>query len=79
MGPPLKINCAACQKTMIEGFLLDRASGQNLTGEWIEGPPDLKSFWKPGTNIKGRKHFPIRAMRCPNCGKVELYALNDDA
>lgn len=68
--------CVACGVRMEEGFIADRGQGDRIKPDtWVEGKPDV-SFWS-GTKIKGKERFEITALRCPRCGRVELYAMRE--
>ena len=65
--------CPKCQRSMEEGFLLDKGHMDLAsTAEWLEGVPE-KSFWS-GIKTKGRERLPVRTFRCTGCGYLESYA-----
>ena len=59
--------CPQCHEPMRPGFLLDD-SGKNFDrGFWAEG--EIANHMRGG-----KTRLPITAMRCPACGKLELFA-----
>ncbi|UCD25149.1 MAG: hypothetical protein JSW51_04275 [Gemmatimonadota bacterium] len=68
--------CAECGVRMAEGFIADRGQGDRIKPDtWVEGKPEA-SFWA-GAKVKGKERYEITALRCPRCGRVELYAVNE--
>jgi hypothetical protein len=64
--------CPACRVRLEDGFMMDRGDRDRVkpaTG--VEGEPE-KSFWS-GTKTKGKRQLPVAALRCPRCGRIELY------
>jgi hypothetical protein len=60
---------------MQPGFMLDRGTYDECNvAQWIEGEPE-KSFWF-GLKTKGRQALPITALRCPTCGRLDLFAFD---
>jgi hypothetical protein len=58
---------------MEAGFVPDRGHSNRITPDtWVAGEPE-KSFWV-GTKVKGKAQLEIHALRCPRCGRLELYA-----
>ena len=65
--------CGNCRVELETGFLLDRAHyNQGTAGAWVAGQPK-RSFWR-GLALSDRQILRVAAMRCPRCGKLELYA-----
>jgi hypothetical protein len=61
---------------MEEGFIADRGQGDRIKPDtWVAGKPEV-TFWS-GAKVKGRERIEVTALRCPRCGRVELYAVND--
>jgi len=68
--------CPACGVRMEEGFIADRGQGDRIKPDtWVEGKPEV-TFWH-GAKVKGRKRVEVTAVRCPRCGRVELYAVEE--
>ncbi|MEJ2239276.1 MAG: PF20097 family protein [Gemmatimonadales bacterium] len=68
--------CVACGVRMEQGFIADRGQGDRIKPDtWVEGKPDV-SFWS-GAKIKGKERFEITALRCPRCGRIELYEMKE--
>jgi len=68
--------CPACGVRMEEGFIADRGQGDRIKPDtWVEGKPEV-TFWS-GAKVKGRKRVEVTALRCPRCGRVELYAVDE--
>jgi hypothetical protein len=55
------------------GFLLETSHGnaRSVTA-WVGGDPE-KSWWL-GLSLDGKARHDIRALRCRDCGFLELYA-----
>lgn len=68
------LTCLICETPMQPGFVLDRGGNAHHVAEWIQGEPE-KSFWL-GLKTKGRQALPITALRCPTCGRVDLFAFD---
>jgi hypothetical protein len=52
--------------------MMDRGDRDRVKpATWVEGEPE-KSFWS-GTKTKGKRQLPVAALRCPRCGRIELY------
>ncbi len=66
--------CRSCDVVMTEGCIPDFGYGRVDQQSWMEGPPE-KSLWLQNLKLSGKRRFAITAYRCPNCGKVELYAV----
>lgn len=64
--------CPKCSGTMQEGFVPDYSYGAVIPSSWIKGRPQ-RSLWF-GTKTRDRSAFRLTALRCTNCGFVELYA-----
>jgi hypothetical protein len=65
--------CLRCQTELEPGYLLDKAHHNTRSQtSWVAGPPE-PSFWT-GLKIDERSVRPVFADRCPDCGRVELYA-----
>ncbi len=69
------VNCLNCNTPMQTGFVLERSQGSApLVTEWIEGEPE-KSNWF-GLKLRNRQRLPITALRCPTCGRLDLFAFD---
>ena len=65
--------CPICKVNLDDGFMIDRGHGDRTKpATWVEGEPE-SSFWT-GTRTKGKKQLTLAALRCPRCGRIELYA-----
>ena len=68
--------CSSCGVRMEEGFIADRGQGERIKpGSWVKGKAEV-TFWS-GAKIKGKERIEVTAFRCPRCGRVELYAVNE--
>lgn len=61
---------------MVMGHIPDYSHVRIELASWMEGPPEI-SRWLRVLKIGGKKRFALSAYRCPACGKVELYAINE--
>ena len=61
--------CSSCGKALEEGFL--QVQGTSYTTTWVGGPPEKR--WG-SVNTRKRPRLRVFAMRCINCGLVQLYA-----
>jgi hypothetical protein len=71
------LTCLICDVPMETGFVIDKADGDLPTvAEWMQGPPETNFVWRLdlGLKTKGRNRLPITALRCPKCGRVDLFA-----
>jgi hypothetical protein len=64
--------CPRCDGTMEEGFIPDSTHAAIRVSGWYRGKPE-RSFWL-GLRVRMRDAVPLVAMRCRECGFVELYA-----
>ena len=72
------IQCAKCGGVMEEGFIPDYGDHAYVRPvKWVEGKPE-KSFWT-GTKVGDRREAEISVYRCPACGYVEFYAIEEAA
>ena len=70
-------NCLRCETPMEVGFLTDQAYGGIAQTRWCRGVPQ-PSFWSG--EVKGsqmRAGCRVTTMRCPKCGYLESYALDE--
>lgn len=70
MGPAPE--CPACRVRMEEGHLLTDIGGHVGPPRWYEGPEEKGGIH--GYRIKGKRHFPVAAWRCPRCAWVLWFA-----
>lgn len=71
--PPIQVRCAKCGGGMDGGFILEEGHGNSRSvTSWVAGVPQ-KSFWM-GLSLDGRARHDVRALRCRDCGFLELYA-----
>ncbi len=62
---------------MRRGFVAERSEHYTMVAKWVDGEPvNAELFGIKGTNvdISKRNTFPIRSIRCDQCGFLELYA-----
>jgi hypothetical protein len=64
--------CPKCSTRMEEGFIMDRAYGENRQAKWVEGEPQ-RSIWT-GLKIPRDAQHPVVTYRCAACGYLESYA-----
>ena len=65
--------CLVCRVRLEDGFIIDRGDRDRVRqATWVEGAPE-KSFWR-GTKTKGKRQLAVSALRCPRCGRIELYS-----
>jgi hypothetical protein len=57
-----------------EGYVPEHGDMNSVLSpsEWVEGRPQT-SFWS-GFTSDGKARYKINALRCVNCGHLELYA-----
>jgi hypothetical protein len=66
--------CGPCGVAMVEGWILDlKHSNLPRQATWVEGPPE-KGWFYLRTN---KKQFAVTAYRCPKCGRLDLYAIDE--
>ena len=64
--------CGRCEAPMEEGLVVDQADGGHWGQPfWLEGAPKRGFF---GIMGQGKRKFKVRALRCPNCMRLEFYA-----
>jgi hypothetical protein len=64
--------CSQCKRLMELGFLLDWGGGGPYPRTWVPGVPE-SSIWT-GRKLKGKAVLPVTTYRCPQCGRLELFA-----
>jgi ssDNA-binding Zn-finger/Zn-ribbon topoisomerase 1 len=79
-----KPKCSKCGGEMAEGFILDadfiysfpmpRAAGMFTQARWVEGKPVPSR--NSGIKWNDKEAYRIAAYRCPNCGLLELHAMD---
>jgi hypothetical protein len=70
--------CTHCTVPMAEGFIADVGhAGFVNVGTWIEGVPEKTAFGSAKTTFRDR--YLLQAFRCPQCGRVEMFALEKRA
>lgn len=70
--------CSKCGGKMRLGFLAERGQHSTYVAKWIDGEPvNAELFGIQGVNVdvRNRNAFPIRSLRCDQCGFLELYAV----
>jgi predicted nucleic-acid-binding Zn-ribbon protein len=68
------LECIRCHVQMEVGFVADMRPGGYSQQNWCPGEP--KSNWI-GLKVESDQFIPVRTLRCPNCGYLEAYALNE--
>jgi hypothetical protein len=74
--------CAECGIPLALGFLPDSTVGPVKLGHWHPGPArseryvGLDTFDERNVKTEWERAIPIRAYRCPKCGLLKLYALD---
>lgn len=64
--------CPVCRVRLEDGIIMNKGDRDRVRqSTWVEGEPE-KSFWS-GTKTKGKKRLAVSALRCPRCGRIELY------
>ncbi len=59
---------------MTEGFIADGGHrGFVDVGTWVAGAPEKTAFGSAKTNFRDR--YFLKAFRCAQCGRVEMFAL----
>ena len=68
--------CPDCGTAMEGGFVPDVTYGGYDRAHWHRGEAVPKKFMgiPAGMAVTGARMIPIRAMRCPTCGLLRLYA-----
>ena len=71
--------CTSCNIEMVEGYIPDLSYGAAYNNKWFEGKPEeIKQFLMKVKTLKTPKLSEgktIEAYRCPQCARVELFAL----
>lgn len=80
-------NCPDCDVEMVKGAILDRDGNFNQKiSSWTEGTPS-RSLKFLGIKIGSLKtnaspphgpRYPILAFRCPKCGLLRQYAIEEE-
>jgi ribosomal protein S27AE len=75
--------CPKCGRELAAGFMLDADSTSNWPrigmavwfsqSRWVAGKPEPSSL--SGIKWADKEAFNLKAWRCPDCGFVELYAV----
>ena len=65
--------CIRCHAQMEVGFVADIRQGGYSQQNWCPGEPK-SSFWT-GLKVESDQFVPVETLRCPNCGYLESYAL----
>lgn len=70
------IKCTQCGVSGLEeGFVEDRGEGSHGYTRWVAGPLERGIFG--GAKRMGRQRRIIEAHRCPKCGHLELFAVEE--
>lgn len=65
-------SCPRCNRSMEEGFVVDRADGSMPTvTAWHRGQPNRR-WW--GLKTRKAESIEITSWRCTSCGLLENYA-----
>jgi hypothetical protein len=66
--------CWQCSVEMVEGFIADVGHLRAVdVGTWVEGAPERTALGSAKTSFRDR--YFLQAYRCPQCGRVEMFAL----
>ena len=63
---------------MRRGFIAERSEHYTMIANWVDGDPvNAELFGIKGSNVdvRNRNKFPVRSLRCDQCGFLELYAI----
>ena len=63
---------------MRRGFISERSESSTMIANWVDGEPvNAELFGIKGVNVSvhNRNKFPVRSLRCDQCGFLELYAI----
>ena len=67
------MNCSDCRAPLVRGYVFDsRYYEDGHPTDWVEGAPEYGIFG--GLKTSKRRRLPIESWRCPNCGKLSMYA-----
>jgi Domain of unknown function (DUF6487) len=70
------IVCPKCNAAMEEGFILEKMEGGPPgADQWVEGAPEYSRWGNLKT--KDHKRYQVTTYRCPGCGYLESYALQE--
>lgn len=64
------LNCSSCGNTLEKGSVATEKPEDSAC--WVKGQPTETDTSRPGVQ-RGIKRLPIAALRCPRCGRLELY------
>jgi hypothetical protein len=62
-----------CGGSLDRGFLFTTNEGVNMPVSWVEGEVD-RSRLTGNVKVKKRTRLPVVALRCQNCGALDLGA-----
>ena len=66
------MQCSDCHVPLVRGYVYDRGQPQDGVADWVEGAPEPGIIFALVT--RNRLRLPIEGWRCPDCGKLSLYA-----
>ncbi|MDP8245612.1 MAG: hypothetical protein P9L94_16125 [Candidatus Hinthialibacter antarcticus] len=66
------IKCPFCDVEKEQGFVVDMSMGDTFANSWHPGKPE--PGWLYTIKVSSDKTIPIKAMRCPQCGHLDLFA-----
>jgi len=69
------VECIRCRAQMEVGFVPDNTHSGFQVQKWSPGEPE-PSFWM-GLKLKAGSVIPVRTLRCPRCGYLESYAIQE--
>ncbi|MFL6467378.1 MAG: hypothetical protein ACJ72Z_05420 [Pyrinomonadaceae bacterium] len=70
--------CSKCGGKMRRGFIAEKTDHHTMIASWVDGEPvNAEIFGLRGVNVdvRNRNQFPVRSLRCDQCGFLELYAI----
>jgi len=74
---PQSVECGRCRVPMELGFVLDGRHEGYAQQQWSSGKPKA-SFWM-GLKLEKDKIVQVSTWRCPTCGRLESYAIREEA
>jgi hypothetical protein len=64
--------CPTCEVPMTEGYIPERGQRHHHFASWVEGAPE--PTWYGTAKVFDRERYLISAYRCPECGRLEIFA-----
>ncbi len=70
--------CIQCHVEMESGFVPDLSHSFYQRQLWAPGRFERRFWSETGLTVKRDQLIPVTVFRCPQCGRLEFYALPDD-